>query len=207
MGALLARVAHDLRSTLQTLTLGASVLGESTGLAESERKALGRMTNSMRRLERLIGQLSSYGEMPPAVTARSMDLVELTEGLVRDAARREPDRVITLHGEAQSRGVWDAELLGRMVDELLNHAMRRSRGPITVTITDDRDAVLAVHDVGPPIAPAAHAVLFADPLDCEGEVGFGLYLVDQIARAHGGSVTAESNAGGTVVSVHLPRNR
>ncbi len=35
--------------------------------------------------------------------------------------------------------------------------------------------------------------------------GLGLYIVDQIARAHGGSVVAEASGGRTVFTVRLPR--
>ena len=35
--------------------------------------------------------------------------------------------------------------------------------------------------------------------------GLGLYIVDQIARAHGGGVAAEARGGRTVFTVRLPR--
>jgi signal transduction histidine kinase len=39
-------------------------------------------------------------------------------------------------------------------------------------------------------------------------VGLGLYIVDQVVRAHGGSVEVESTAeAGTTFSVRLPRAR
>jgi signal transduction histidine kinase len=36
-------------------------------------------------------------------------------------------------------------------------------------------------------------------------LGLGLYIVREIARAHGGDVQVRSGVGGTVFSVHLPR--
>jgi sigma-B regulation protein RsbU (phosphoserine phosphatase) len=36
-------------------------------------------------------------------------------------------------------------------------------------------------------------------------VGLGLYIVDSIVRAHGGSVRVQSGETGTTFTVHLPR--
>jgi len=46
---------------------------------------------------------------------------------------------------------------------------------------------------------------FAIPGETRGGAGLRLYIVDQIAQAHGGRVVAEASGGRTVFTVRLPR--
>jgi signal transduction histidine kinase len=87
-------------------------------------------------------------------------------------------------------------------------------GPISVRVRDDGDeVVVAVHNRGAPVPPELLPSLF-DPFRrgqrrAEGQVksvGLGLYIVQQIVRAHGGQVAIESPDGdGTTVTMRLPR--
>jgi signal transduction histidine kinase len=77
---------------------------------------------------------------------------------------------------------------------------------------EDTGVVLEVHNWGEPIAPERLPHLFK-PLsrgtkaDVQTRsIGLGLYIVDHIVRAHGGSVRVESSAAeGTTFTVRLPR--
>jgi len=71
--------------------------------------------------------------------------------------------------------------------------------------------VLSVHNDGPPIAPELRPTLF-EPFKrgarggSSRNLGLGLYIVRQIALAHGGTVEARSSAAdGTEFRVVLPR--
>jgi sigma-B regulation protein RsbU (phosphoserine phosphatase) len=46
---------------------------------------------------------------------------------------------------------------------------------------------------------------FVRSTDRSGGTGLGLFIVDQIARGHGGQVTADSHDGRTAFTVRLPR--
>ena len=74
--------------------------------------------------------------------------------------------------------------------------------------------VLEVHNEGEPISAGAAAARSSSPcsaarttVDKAGRsIGLGLYIVDQIVRAHGGTVRVRSTAeSGTTFSVRLPR--
>ena len=69
----------------------------------------------------------------------------------------------------------------------------------------------AVENRGEPITPSALASLF-DPLRRgtdrppeEGSLGLGLFICDEVAKAHGGEINATSTDGATVFAVRLPR--
>ena len=72
--------------------------------------------------------------------------------------------------------------------------------------------VLSVHNLGPPIPPDVLPRLFQPLQRGEGSVsaarsvGLGLYIVDQVVRAHGGTVSVQSSEEtGTTFTVRLPR--
>jgi signal transduction histidine kinase len=91
----------------------------------------------------------------------------------------------------------------------VTNAIRYGTGKITLRLGRDvGHAVIAVHNHGTPIAPDQLASLF-DPYKraatSHGGVGLGLYIVEQIARAHGGTVHVTSTAdAGTTFEVRLP---
>ncbi|MEO7097294.1 MAG: ATP-binding protein, partial [Polyangiales bacterium] len=112
----------------------------------------------------------------------------------------------------------DADRLQQAVSNLVTNAVHHgvADGPIRVTTSGSADEIsIAVHNEGKTIDPESLAVLF-DPFRRAGSpsgstsnaggVGLGLYIVDQIARAHGGSVSVSStDAGGTTFTMRLPR--
>jgi signal transduction histidine kinase len=80
--------------------------------------------------------------------------------------------------------------------------------PVRVDLVGGDQVVLTIHNESAPIPEAQLSTLF-DPFR-RGErsrrgLGLGLYITDQIVRAHGGSVIAESDASGTTFRVTLPR--
>src|SRR5262245_51622352 len=79
----------------------------------------------------------------------------------------------------------------------------------TLTLTSQRTATqlqIQVRDTGSGI-PADQLPLIFEPLYTSkpGRTGLGLYIVQEMMRAHGGQVTVESRAGhGTVFTLTLP---
>jgi signal transduction histidine kinase len=111
-------------------------------------------------------------------------------------------------------GHWDFERLKQMISNLLINAIQHGDGKqIRVTAKGDDSAVfLEVHNLGIPIPKEILSAIF-DPLFQGNDLsrtreglGLGLFIVNQIVSAHGGTITvASSQEEGTIFLVHLPR--
>lgn len=207
----LATLGHDLRNPLNTIHAGLQLLRLTQSESPRSRDAIERMDRALERMRRMIDQLlvftQSLQDIAP-VTRQPVDLAELVRAAVRDARHGTP-RMLEVHAERPVPVPGDADKLMQMFDNLLANAIRHGDGAVTVRVAreDDR-AVLEVHNGGVPIPPASLNTLF-DPFTRAngrvGGVGLGLYIVDQIARGHGGAVAVKSSLeAGTTFTVRLP---
>ena len=120
--------------------------------------------------------------------------------------------VVRLSAPPSVPGFWDPLRVGQVVTNLLSNAMKFGRrNPIDITVQVDGNTVqIAVRDRGIGIAPAEQSRIFRrfergmSPASYGG-LGLGLYIVERIAQAHGGSVRVESVVGeGSTFTVELP---
>ena len=110
-------------------------------------------------------------------------------------------------------GSWDPLRLEQAVSHLLSNAIKYGAGkPIAITARLQGDeAVLEIRDHGPGIAEGDRGRLFrrferAVSLRNYGGLGLGLFLVQEIVEAHGGTVLAENaEGGGERLQLRLPR--
>jgi signal transduction histidine kinase len=202
--------AHELRTPLSVI-LGYSSLLEQGELSPEHQKLAGaRIFEKTRQLSRLIMDMSLVGrfdELGPSIATEPMDLVELLEPMIKDQQRRFPDlaidaRMDVLTAPVRGNPYW----LHLAIRELLDNAIRFRPGPtgrIDVTLVEaDRHWTIAVQDDGFGVDPQAHGQLFKRFARIETDenhhligMGIGLYLVQEVARAHGGRVLVESRPG------------
>jgi sigma-B regulation protein RsbU (phosphoserine phosphatase) len=112
-----------------------------------------------------------------------------------------PDRMIDLSLGPIGRVDCDRARVGQLVSNLLSNALIHGapRMPVRVTArVEDRQLAIDVSNAGEPIPAAVLDKLFHPfvrlPLQSEHPgLGLGLYIASEIARAHGGTLTATSS--------------
>jgi signal transduction histidine kinase len=219
---LLATVAHEMRTPL-TAALGTIDLARrdlSQGRTDRVVPWLGTARDALHRLSRLTADIAraSVGE-PPVLARTPHDLCELvTEACAwAEAAAAEKGLVLVRDDDLPSIIVeGDADALLSVLGNLLANAIRYTPagGRITVGCGADQERAWAtIADTGIGMAPEVRERIFEkfyrarDARDVEAQgLGLGLYLVQELVQAHGGSVEVESEpCQGTTFRVVLPR--
>jgi signal transduction histidine kinase len=123
-------------------------------------------------------------------------------------------RRLELDVVGDTRGLWDALRLQQMLRNLVSNAIKYGApdAPIRVVLTGEEAEVrIEVLNSGPAIRRSALGEIF-NPLerglaqrhDTDNGLGLGLYIVREVARAHGGEVDVRSDEAETVFAVRLP---
>ncbi|AUV01013.1 two-component system sensor histidine kinase RstB [Phytobacter ursingii] len=195
-------VAHELRTPLVRLRYR---LEMSDNLSESERSALNR---DIGQLEGLIQELLTYARLDRPQTELKLttpDLNAWLDGYMLDARSVNPDHQLALNNQPGDYGSLDMRLMERVLDNLINNALRYCQNTVKVTLQlEGSQASLIVEDDGPGIAPDERSRIFEpfvrlDPSRdrATGGCGLGLAIVHSIAQAMSGEVRCEeSDAGG-----------
>jgi sigma-B regulation protein RsbU (phosphoserine phosphatase) len=210
-------VSHDLRNPLSTISMGASLLMKLKP-TEQQQVVLQRIQRATERSGRLISDLLDFTQARLGgglkVKQRGFALHDVIHDAVDELAQAFPNR--GLHHNLHGPGEWfgDPDRIAQLVGNLVANAVAYGDAarPITVsTTTTDEEALVSVHNWGRPIPSELLSKIF-EPLsrgDEPGEarsLGLGLYIVRQIAKAHGGEVLVSSQADtGTRFTTRLPR--
>lgn len=210
-------VSHDLRTPLGAILCGASLLLPRL-IGERDAKVLGRMTNSAQRALRIINDLldltraQSAGIFP--ITLRRCDAAALVREVVEEIRLAHHDRVVRLTGaDLELPARLDPDRIAQALVNLLGNAVQYGAPMQAIDVSlvaDDANVTYSVHNLGAPIAPEMLPRMF-DPFlrgtKTSTGLGLGLYIVEQIVRAHGGHVrVTSSEAGGTAFSMTIARD-
>ncbi len=209
---LVAIVSHDLRNPLGALRGNASLLPRLGPLNERQAVAVSRMIRTLDRTDGLIRDLldlarTRSGALLPVAPAEAR-LGEVCARVLHEVRDARPDADVALSVSGDDRAAFDPERIAQVVTNLVTNALEHGRGgtPVVVRVVGDRDAlVLQVENEGQ--APAAEHLFepFARGTHAGGGLGLGLFVVREVARAHGGSASLRAEAGRTVAEVRLPR--
>jgi two-component system sensor histidine kinase HydH len=224
LSRLLSRLAHEIRNPLGALDVHVQLLEEdltrispavpveSTARVAIIRRELSRLDNIVRQFLSLAG--------PSSINPQTVDLRETLQHvchlLAPEAASREIELTATVPDEMPPLSADHGQLTQALVNLALNaiQAIQRSgRVQMIAQAEDARGGIaIEVRDSGPGIDLEKRAAIFEPFFTTKPEgSGLGLWIVQQIAMAHGGTVTV-TNApeGGAVFALHLPlqpRNR
>ncbi|OJH40136.1 GAF domain-containing sensor histidine kinase [Cystobacter ferrugineus] len=217
---LIGIVSHDLRNPLNAIILSVATLMRQENLSERQAKGLARIQSSAERAARMIRDLLDFtrarlgGGIP--LQRGPCDIHGLSRQVVEEVRLAHPGREVHHEASGPGEGQWDGDRLLQVITNLANNALAYSPPdtPVRVETRGEDGAVLIrVHNLGAPIPPELLPRLF-EPLTRGKEkagtssrsIGLGLYIVNHIVHAHGGSVEVRSNADeGTTFTVRLPR--
>jgi signal transduction histidine kinase len=171
------------------------------------------MTNDL--LEYARTQL--HGHIP--IIRTEVDVREVCQSAMDDASAAHPACAFELMASGNWVGNFDGVRLHQVFSNLMNNAAqyREKDRPVTVSVEGrSDDVVVEVRNFGPVIPPEALKSVFdplvqlpvvnAQPGRPTTSLGLGLFIARQITEAHGGGISAKSDAtSGTTFSVRLPR--
>lgn len=184
-------IAHELRTPLVRLRYR---LEMSENLTEQESLALNR---DIGQLEALIEELLTYARLDRPQNELHLSEPDLPVWLtahIDDVQSVNPERTLRItHLVRGDYGALDMRLMERVLDNLLNNALRYCQSTVQISLQlSDRFATLTVEDDGPGIAPEARETVFEpfvrlDPSRdrATGGCGLGLAIVYSIAQAMG----------------------
>jgi signal transduction histidine kinase len=216
-------LGHDLRTPLSCVAFTAESLLQRPDTPKSYQKALHRIGSSAERMSRMINDLLDltrvHGSGGIPITPQPIDLHSICRQMVDELEVSHPDRTILFDAQGDGRGVWDSDRLAQVVSNLVKNALDYSSPdtPIQVTVAEQGSfVVLEVTNLGTPIPREDMAVIF-DPFRRGSRgpehgrrppgLGLGLFITQQIVKAHGGDITVRSSLDhGTTFTVQLPRS-
>jgi sigma-B regulation protein RsbU (phosphoserine phosphatase) len=199
-------VSHDLRNPLSAISLGTELLARLDPDPQ-QATVVDSLGRSVRRARRLIDDLLDFTMARVgrglAVTTRPLELHAVVAHQVKELAGTYPGRELRHEAEGAGPCTADGDRVFQLVSNLVANAVAYGAPGRPITVTSSLGAgpaAVAVHNEGPPIAPALLASLFqpmvrgTDHNDGSRSVGLGLYIVSEIAQAHGGQVRVTSTA-------------
>jgi signal transduction histidine kinase len=210
--AFVAGVTHELRTPVAAIRVFGEALAEGAG---DPREYGTLVAEESERLEALVERVlaaTRIDEAPRFAAVRPSDLVASAVGLMRPRAER---RGVTLRVEAEvdaGNARWDGDAVRRALLNLIDNAIKHGRpaGAVEAGARAEGEHVrLWVRDDGPGITRRDRERVFGrferGATEASG-TGLGLYLVDQVVRAHGGRVhLATAEGQGCTFDILLPR--
>lgn len=208
----IAGVSHDIRTPLALILGYAEQLAQQAPAQSAQQKKAAAICTQSQKIKNLIEDLNLTFKLQ--YNAQPLRLKSLTVGpWLRRTAAEFLDSLGDGYAfdlqvdKAAGQTVLEAdeELLTRALDNLLNNCVRHNSAGCAISVTAKRSQqrlYLQVRDNGSGYPEAVLANLGTE----RGENGphiLGLYLVQQIAAAHGGQAQFQ-NAGGAVADLQLP---
>lgn len=212
-------LGHDLRGPLNAVLMTAqaiSALDPGTPVCRHTE----RLIRSGERMRQLLDDLLDYNrsslQMGVRIETAPVDFASVCRDELEILRAALPGSTISFTTSGATQGRWDPSRIRQILSNLVTNAAKYGESGTVVRVDvrgDDAEVRLCVENSGPRIPKDQLQGLF-DPLrrqastELRGEresLGLGLYIVRQVALAHGGEVSVESSPGTTCFTVTLPK--
>lgn len=218
----LAMLGHDLRTPIGAVMTSAKFMLETNELVEPHLTLTTRIVSSTARMNQMVGALLDFtrsrlgGGIP--IDRASLNMGKVVHDVVNEIKAAHPDRKIEIDARGSLTGQWDCARMSQVLSNLVVNAIEHGSDRTVVTIAvqgDDKEVHVSIHNRGAAIPEEEMDGLF-NAMKRQGasdkaagpsaNLGLGLYIADQIMRAHKGSIDVKSSEeAGTTFTVHLPR--
>ncbi len=216
-----ADASHELRTPLTAIRGFAELHRQGAVTGEEKTKELvGRIEKESIRMGSLVEDLLLLARMDEA-RPQALEPVELThliEECAASARAAGPDHPITISAPAELYILGDTKRIHQALGNLLANARTHTPTGTAIAIVaqaTESEITVSVKDDGPGLSESDQERIFerffrVDPSRArhagEGS-GLGLSIVDAVMKAHGGSVSVESELGkGSTFTLHFPIN-
>ncbi|MEO5820846.1 MAG: hybrid sensor histidine kinase/response regulator [Vicinamibacteraceae bacterium] len=213
-----AMLGHDLRSPLDFILTASHLLDRVADDPEAVRRTARQMRTSGMRMGRMIADMLDLargrlgGGIP--IQPQPIDLAVLVQRVAVECQATQPQTPIVVEAAGALTCDGDPERLAQVVSNLLGNALQHgvSGQPISVRLDGTAPALVVMTvtndgEISAEALPRLFEAFARGPgRSHEDGLGLGLYIAQQIAQAHGGAVTARSEAGATAIQVTLPRS-
>jgi signal transduction histidine kinase len=205
--------SHELRSPITTIRQHAEVAlayPDRVAAAELAEVVLAEQQRMQHLVEDLLLLARADEHVPLAREAVDLDDLAFEEG---HRLRSTTSKRVDTSGVSAARVAGDIDALRRIFRNVGENAARHASSRVDITLAERNDhAVLAVDDDGPGIPESERARVLQRFVRLDesrsrdqGGSGLGLAIVDEVVRAHGGSVSiGESPLGGARIQITLP---
>lgn len=215
----IADAAHQLRTPLAGIKTQTELALRQSQPGDAQ-ATLRQLQTATEQSTRLVNQLLALARAEPEARREHptgpLDIAKLARDATTDWVPRALERNIDLGFDGPDAGVsvkGDAFLLGEMLNNLLDNAIRYTQpgGQVTIRVTPESHQVaLSVEDTGQGIPESERERVFERfyrvlGTGAEG-CGLGLAIVREIAHSHGAKVSLNpgANGSGTQVTVAFP---
>lgn len=210
---MLAVITHDLRTPLSVVSLCGDMLDRLPGNAQV--RLMGqRIQRSAGRMSRMLDQLLDFTRIRSGVfkvEPQRSNLHAVAAQVVEEVRQAHPDRPIRVLSDGDCMGTFDPDRLAQVVSNLAGNAAQHAQGDeVLVFVDGTASAWLTVRvtnrgQIDDALLPRIFEP-FKGLVSASSGLGLGLYIVDQFARAHGGTTTACNESGRVAVAVRIPRH-
>ncbi|HYX38524.1 MAG TPA: sensor histidine kinase [Oligoflexus sp.] len=211
-----ASLSHDLRNPIGAAVMGLEILEEE--LTESgHEETIDIIKRNLRQADAMLNNLLDLARVKSGhqliVNPGPCSLKEILDNAVNDFIPRFGDRFLYFK-QVDAQGNWDASVLRRIVDNILQNALKYGYENRLITIATgikDEKAFISIHNFGKPIPKQLQDNIFnpfnrglTDEPTIAGW-GLGLAFVKVATEAHHGTVAVSSSQeDGTTFTITLP---
>ena len=216
----LAILGHDLRTPLGAIITATKFMLETGELREPHLTLVARVSTSSRRMHQMVEDLldftrTRFGDTIPIVRT-DVDLRKIVSDVAAEMSTTYPESSVQVETTGDLRGQWDGDRLAQVFTNLLGNAVQHGspKSPIKVVARGlPSEVLVSIHNEGPHIPSEQLAHIFEamrqtrrDGVRDKRHLGLGLYIVEKIVTAHGGTIEVTSGQDeGTTFTIRLPR--